>query len=185
MATEPMPDPDGKDDDTGGKGGEKPDAGDENEDEQLGEAGKKALEAERQSRKALERQLKGQSAELDKLRRQSMSDQEKAVDEAKAEARKAALGEVSERLLAAEITTLAAGKLADPSDAVGLVDRDGLTDADGAPDKEAISKAIDELVKRKPYLANGERRPKSLPGGGATSSEGMSMDDYIRLKAKG
>ena len=54
----------------------------------------------------------------------------------------------------------------------------------GEVDSKAITSAIDELVKAKPYLAAaGKARP--LPGGGATQSSGTSFNDTIRRKIRG
>ena len=55
-------------------------------DEPLGDAGKRALEAERQARRDAEDRLKAAADELEKLRTASQSDHEKAINEARKEA---------------------------------------------------------------------------------------------------
>jgi hypothetical protein len=153
-------------------------------DDGLGEAGQKAIAAERTARKAAEKAAKTAQDELDKLRTATMSETEKAIAEAKAEGRKTALSEVNGKLLRSEIRAAAAGKLADPDDAPLLLgDLDQFLDKDGDPIPKAIASAIDTLVKSKPYLASAGSRPGPLPGGGAKPSNGFSMNDEIRRMA--
>ena len=56
--------------------------------------------------------------------------------------------------------------------------------SDGDVDGKAIAKAIDALVKAKPYLAPQGSRPAALPGGGATPPDGFSMDAWLRDQAR-
>jgi hypothetical protein len=151
---------------------------------ELGDAGKKALDEERAARRAAEKLAKENADELDKLRKATMSDQEKAVAEAKAAGRQEAMAEANARLLRSEIRGAAAGKLADPGDAAALLgDIDQFLDKNGEPDSKAIASAIDALVKAKPYLAPAGARPGALPGGGARPSNGHSINDEIRQMA--
>ncbi len=154
---------------------------------ELGDAGKKALDEERNARKTAEKQARDAQAELDKIRASSMSDQEKAVAPAKAEGRDEALKTANERLVRAEVKAAAAGKLADPGDALGLLgDLTTFIDKTGDVDTKAITSAIDELVKTKPYLS-------AKPGNGAgeggarggNANSGPSMDDWLRQQAAG
>lgn len=122
--------------------------------------------------------------ELAELRKSQMSESEKALAEARAEGRKAALGEVTERLLAAEVRAAAAAKMADPGDAVHLLDLDGLADDDGSVDSKAVAARIDALLKDKPYLAKpaaggggSGRPPQGARDGG---SDAASADEYLR-----
>lgn len=155
-----------------------PPAGDE-----LGDAGKAALRAERQSRKEAEQAAKAAQAELSKAKADGLSLIETAKAEARAEARSEVLAEADKRIIRAEVKAAATGKLRRPEYALRLLDLDQFTVADdGAVDENAISSAIDELVKTDPDLAvNG--KPGPLPGGGARPSSGTSMDDLIRRKA--
>lgn len=154
---------------------------------ELGDAGKRALDEERNARRVAERKANEAQAELDKVRSANMSEQEKAVAAAKAEGRDEALKTANERLVRAEVKAAAAGKLADPGDALGLLgDLSAFIDKTGDVDTKAITSAIDELVKAKPYLSakpgNGAGEGGAR-GGNATS--GPSMDDWLRQQAAG
>ena len=136
---------------------------------------KRALDQSRKEREKLQRQL-------DDLRKQSMSEAEKAVAEAKAEGRKAALAEVSSRLLTAEVRALAADRMADPADAVHLLDLEGLVDDDGHIDSKAIVDRLEALLKDKPYLAKaGKPAALRAPHGARDDgAEKPSGDAFIR-----
>lgn len=100
-----------------------------------------------------EKAEKAARAELDKLRQASMSEQEKAVALARAEGRAEAAKSANERLLRAEVRSLAAPLLADPDDAVHLLDLSGYEpDENGEYDRRAIQADLAALVKTKPYL---------------------------------
>lgn len=149
MADDPTPDP------------ETPPTGDPEPipppEPDLGDAGKKAIEAERKARRDAEKAAKAAQAELAKLREASQSEQEKALAAAKAEGRTEVLKTANERLLRAEVRAAAASKLQDPDDAIRLLDLDQFdVTEDGAVDQDAITAAIAELVQTKPYLAAGE-----------------------------
>lgn len=102
----------------------------------------------------MEREKKQAQRELEELRKQSMSEQEKAVADARAEGRAEALKTANERLLKAEVRALAAGVLADPNDAIHLLDLSGYDpDDDGDFDRKAIKADLQKLVAAKPYLS--------------------------------
>jgi hypothetical protein len=119
-----------------------------------------ALAAERKARKKAD-------DELEKVKREGMSDAERKMAEAKAEGRSEALKEAGLRLLRAEVRAIAATKLSDPGDAVQLLDLDDFEPAeDGSYDPKAIGAAIDKLVEEKPYLARGASSgPPKVPQG--------------------
>ena len=136
------------------------DAGDEDDPEgadQLGDAGKKALDAmkaklkaERQRRIAAEAALADNDTadDDDKARRQAESD---------------ALAKANTRIVKAEVRAAAAGKLADPADALNFIDLGEFeVGEDGDVDQDEIADAIDDLLRRKPYLAaqGGTKGPK-------------------------
>lgn len=151
--------------------------------EQLGEAGQRALAAERAARQDADRARKALEKELADLRTQSMTDAEKAVAKAKEEGRTEALAAANERLLKAEVRAVAAGKLADPSDAIRFLDLgDFKVDDDGNVDTKVIGKAIDHLLKEKPYLAPGKTgKPSGSGDGGPRGGSGQpTMNDIIR-----
>lgn len=120
----------------------------------LGDAGERALASERKARKAAEKAQRAAEARVAELERQGQTDQERAVTDAREQARREALGEVNARLVAAEVRARAAGKLANPELAARLLDLDQFVPSDGEDiDGDAIGAAIDELVTAEPYLA--------------------------------
>lgn len=156
------------------------------DDPKLGPEGEQALAAFKDRARTAERDLKKIQKELEDLRSANATEQEKAIAAAKAEGKTEALEVANERLVKAAVTAAAAGKLAKPTLAVRLLDLDKFdVDEHGDVDTKAIESAIDALVKENPELAPAGRRPAPLPGGGATPSDGVSMDDWLRNKAKG
>lgn len=152
---------------------------------ELGEGGHKALQAERDARAKAEREAAAAKAEADELRKKHQTTEERALEDAKKAGRAEALAETNAKLVRSEVKALAAGKLADPADAAALLgDLDRFV-VKGEVDGAAIAKAIDELVKAKPYLAAGGSRATALPGGGKTTSSGQSFNDTLRRKIRG
>jgi hypothetical protein len=96
------------------------------------------LDDERKQRKAAE-------AKLDKLARDGMTEQERAVATAKAEGRAEAAAEHARDLAAAEFRAKAAGRISDPAAALAVLDLDKLV-KDGKPDEAAIGKLVDQLA---------------------------------------
>jgi hypothetical protein len=125
------------------------------EDRPLGPAGEKALAAEKEKRKEAARKLRETQAELERLR----NGDDKAAEAAR-EAEKAAIAKANARILRSEVKAAAAGKLADPTDALRLLDLDAFeVGEDGEIDEAEIADAIRDLLKKKPYLAaNGKPR---------------------------
>lgn len=151
-------------------------------DDGLGDAGKKALAAERAAAKAAEKRAKAAEAELAKLREATATDSEKALAAAKAEGAAEALVTAHRMILTAEVKAAAAGVLQDPDDAVRLLDLDGFeVGGDGVVDVKAITREVEALAKAKPYLAAGAK-PAPLPGGGATPSNGTDPNAWLRSK---
>lgn len=154
---------------------------------ELGDAGKAAIKAERQRAAKAEREAKELKARLEALEAESLSETERKIAEARREASTEAIAAANARIIRAEIKAAAAGKLADPSDAIRLLD---LTEFDvsddGEVDNQAIESAIDSLVAAKPYLtATG--RPAGTGGGGARPATAPpSVEQQIAdLEAKG
>ncbi|OQO89923.1 hypothetical protein B1813_18970 [Saccharomonospora piscinae] len=156
--------------------------------DQLGDAGKKALDAmkrERQEAKAETRELRKQLEQL----QQQMADKDKTPDEqaieaarrdAAAEERARAHGQLKRLAIKAE----AAGKLHDPADALAHLDLDSIEiDDDGNVDESAVTEAIADLLKSKPYLAaqGGPKAPlpdrsQGARGNGAASTAQQFAD---------
>lgn len=156
-----------------------------NEDpEGLGEAGLRALRAERARADEAERKRLAAEAERDELRTKNQTAEEKAIEAAKKSGRDEATLEANRRIARSEIKAAAGGKLQDAEDAASFLGDLDRFIVKGEVDSKAITSAIDELVKAKPYLAAaGKARP--LPGGGATQSSGTSFNDTIRRKIRG
>jgi hypothetical protein len=164
---------------------ESTDTSTETADQGLGDAGRKALESERAARKAAEKQLKAMQTELETTREASLSEAEKAIATARREARAEALTEVNARVIRAEARALATGKLADPNDIENFIDLRGFeVDDEGHVNAKAITKAIDDLIKSKPYLA-AQRVGGDADAGarGAAPSNKGDMNSLIRRAA--
>lgn len=149
-----------------GAAGDPPPPGGEGEGasgDQLGDAGKKALAAERTARQAAERELKATRAKaeadakrLAELDEANKTEQEKAIEAARKEAADAARAEVESayrrRINEARVLARAAGKFTDPSDAIRFLGDEQLLDT-GEPDDVQIDEAISKVLESKPYLA--------------------------------
>lgn len=143
-----------------------------------------ALRAERNRADAAERARLAAEAERDELRTKNQTAEEKAIEAAKKAGRDEATLEANRRIARSEIKAAAGGKLQDAEDAASFLGDIDRFIVKGEVDSKAITSAIDELVKAKPYLAAaGKARP--LPGGGATQSSGSSFNDTIRRKIRG
>ena len=173
-------------------------------EETLGDAGKKALAEERAARKAAEKEAKRAKdleAELETLRADAMSEQEKAIEQARKEAaeqaRNETLSAAHQRIASAEAKALASGKTRDPAVAVQLLgDLTVFVDDDGEVDTDAMSVALDKLVEEKEYLAVGDRQPVPGADQGARGGNGasqltrdqlknMTPDEITKAKAEG
>lgn len=151
------------------------------------------FEAQQKVARDLERKLKSSDdnrakvAEMEKaLAAAQGKEQEFEALQSKRATEQAALAKANERILRSEIKAAAAGRLADPADALKLLDLSGFeVDDDGNVDEDAIAAAVAELVKNKPYLAaQGGKRFEGAADGGARK-EGrpaqLSRDDLKRM----
>jgi hypothetical protein len=114
----------------------------------LGDAGKRALEAERTARKEAEKARKAVERELDELRKANLSESEKALAEAEARGRTAATTQFGQRLAAAQFVAEAAKRNPDFDAASVLEDLNlakYVTD-DGEPDGKGIASVVERLV---------------------------------------
>jgi hypothetical protein len=126
--------------------------------------------------------------ELDDLRKTKMTDDERALAEAEERGAARVRAELAQRMLEAEVRGLAAPRLADPQDAVRLLDLGELLDGDGTYDRGQIEAALDELVKAKPYLARGASNGAAArvpPGARDSGGTGQSADDFLRQMVRG
>lgn len=137
----------------------------------LGDAGKRALAEERRGRRAAEK-------ELEKLRAASMSEQEKAVAAAKQAGASEALKVTAPRLVRAELRAAAAEAGLGKDALAGFLEYADLSKfvtEDGEPDEKAISAAVKRL---------GGGRPTDFDGGARTSADKPAdMNSLLRRTA--
>lgn len=178
MADDPTPDPVPTPD----PAPDKPDP----DDEPLGDAGTKALEAMKERARKAEREAKAAIARAEAAEAKHKTEAEKAIDAARKEGAESVQAKVNEKLKASAAVAAAAGKLANPKLAAKLIDLSDITvDDDGEVDEAALSKAIDDLLKTDPYLA-ADAKPRPGSGGGGARQDaptGDSMNDLIRRAA--
>ncbi|MDY7102127.1 MAG: hypothetical protein S0880_13150 [Actinomycetota bacterium] len=138
---------------------------------------KSALAKERQAARDERKARKALEDELAELRQANMSDAEKAVADARREGETAATERYRDRLVRTEVRAAAAGRLADPADAINLLDLAAFeVNDDGSLDTDAIAAAVDELLTSKPYLA--ASTPARQPAGSA--DQGMRGSSAVR-----
>lgn len=137
-----------------------------------------------------EKEAKAARAELEKLRAASMSEQEKAVAEAFDKGKTEAASAIQIERVRDKIEAKAGGKLADPEDAAALLgDLSRFVQDDGTIDTSGIGKAIDDLVKSKPYLSvqpgngSGEGGPRGQ--GSRTPSTSDPLLDAVQRAVGG
>lgn len=132
---------------------EAPDGADE-----LGDKGKQALDRMKAKWKAERAKRIAAEAALEQNGRGDGDD-----DTTRQQVEREALAKANARIVRSEIKAAAAGKLADPKDALNFINPDDFeVDDDGTVDEDEIAEAIDDLLTRKPYLAaqSGPRKPK-------------------------
>jgi membrane protein involved in colicin uptake len=179
---------DGGDGDGGDGDGDSGD-GDGDDEKDLNDAGKRALDRERaarrdadRARKASDRKAKELEDRLAKLETDGKSESDKAIEqarkEAEAEARKDERTKADQRIIRAGVREVAANKLADPADALLYLDlEDFSVGDDGEVDRKAIGKALDDLLKLKPYLAvKGQKGTTPGADGGARGETGSGPE---------
>lgn len=146
------------------------------------------------ARKHEDRAKKNATAEkeLEELRKQAMTDQERAVAEAKAQGRTETLAEMGSKLVLAEFRAVAAGRLDDDQlttllenlNVTGL-----LTDA-GDVDQAKVARVVDGIAPKEADAGTGtatttqQTRPDLGQGARADSSKALNGDPLLRdLKA--
>ena len=122
-------------------------------------------------------ELREKAAELEKVRDAAKSEQERAVERAKAEGRNEALGTVNKRLIESEARVLASeAKFRNPGLAVRAIDLASVkVGDDGTVDAAAIRDALKALSDAEPYLldvAATPRKPGSLKSGASAPKGG-------------
>lgn len=121
-----------------------------------------------QSRKHEDRAKANASAakELEQFKQASMSDQEKAVEQARAEARLSTLQEVGSKVVDAEVRAAVAGRNVDADALLEGLDRMKFIGEDGEPDRDAITAWVDRIAPKPeegfPDLGQGVRNTGSV-----------------------
>lgn len=164
--------------------------------EQLGDAGKQAIDRMKAERNEARREAKARQDEIDRLT--AAANGREAEYAAEKKAREDADSRFRERVLKAEIKAAATGKLNDPADAMRYLDlAEFEVNEDGDVDADAISQAIDSLVASKTYLAVQDgRRFTGTPDAGtrkesgpaqlsAADLKGMTPDQIVEAQEKG
>lgn len=167
------------------------DSADKGADAALGDAGKKALDAMKAKWKAAE--IRANELDTAAAALQAKLDgkeAEHAAEQAKRETETAALAKANERILRSEVKAAAKGVLADPADAYKFLDLDSFeVSDDGDVDADAITAALETLIKDKPYLAvqDGKRFQGGADGGTRKESgpAQLTQADVKRLMAEG
>ena len=145
--------------------------------DELGEAGKKALETERARAKEFEKQAKQFQKELEQHKQASMSEAEKAVAEAEKRGVATATQTFAQRLVRSDFVA-AAARVNPEFDAAAVLDDLNLAKfvgEDGEPDAAAIQKAVERLVP-----AGGSRPPSFDGGARSTAPASADMNAQIR-----
>lgn len=156
----------------------------------------KTMQAEREARKKLEKDLADRKAADDAAAREAMDEHERAIAEARDAARTEVLSEVARDRMQDRVRIAAARKLNDPEDAVRLLDLDGLDPS--SPDLASeIEAAIGSLIESKPYLAVTSETPSGSGDAGSRTPpakpdqltrhdlQSMSPEQIAKAKADG
>jgi len=160
--------------------------------DKLGDAGKKALDAMKAQRKAALEKARAAQEEAESLRAQlaakDKSPEQQALDEARSEGRKEAKATSDARIVRLSVKAAAAGKLADPSDALAFIDlKQFEVDDDGEVDSDALNEAIADLIAKKPHLAAGAQNRFQGGGDGGARQQPKpdpSFDEQIQAAEK-
>jgi hypothetical protein len=119
---------------------------------------------------------------LAKIEAQHMTDQERAIAEAKAEGKAEATKTSGLRLAAAEFRAAAVGRFADPAAVIELVDLGRYLDDNGEPDTKAIVAAVDKLATGVVAPSNGGGK---IPAGPRGDSGRDTSNDFLRASLDG
>lgn len=161
-------------------------------EESLGDPGKKALDAMKTKWREAEQRAKERESELAALKAAAEGrEAEHKADLDAQRVRDEALAAANDRILKAEVRAIAAGKLADPTDALKFLDLSSLeVGEDGDVDSAAVESLIADLINSKPYLAaQSTSRFQGSGDGGARNETGqpsqLTHEDVKRLSAEG
>lgn len=148
-------------------------------EDQLGDAGKKALTTERDARKAAEKERDTLKADVARLQRSNAAVKGTDLEAIKTEIRAEFAVQLAETAIKAE----SKGRLQDPADALLYLKASELTD------EKAITAAVDQLLKDRPYLAvtvtadeTGAKPWGDVGGGKAPSTEPEPASPEERMR---
>lgn len=163
--------------------------------DQLGDPGKRAIDAMKQQRNAARDAARPWTQLADELGltpeeiRAKLKPAEPDPAQMARDAQREAVQKANRRILRAEVKAAAAAKLRDAGDALVHLDLDKFAvGEDGDVDAEELREALDDLLTRKPYLAkdDGPRTPVPDPAQGARPDGGQSIVQQIaEAEAKG
>ena len=140
----------------------------------------KAYEAEKAKRRELAQKLREQEA-------QKEEPDPVDADAIRAQAEREANAKVSERIIRTEVKAAAKGRVADPNDALLFIDLSQFDVADdGSVNETDLNDAIEELLKKKPYLAAQGRRFQDSADGGSRNDSAKrepTLNDLFRSAA--
>lgn len=125
-------------------------------------------------------EAKAHAAELDKLRAAAMSDQDKAVAEAKAEGRTEALREAGTRIVEATIRAGAAGRSVDVDALLEAVNPAKFLAEDGSVDTAALTAWLNKVAPAAKPVPKVPTGPRGNPPDGKPS-----MSDALRALRRG
>ena len=123
---------------------------------------------------------------LDRMKRNWHGERDRAnAAEAKLAAKdkdlESVLSQVNQRYVRSEVKAAAKGKLSDPGDAFKFLNlSDFKVSEDGEVDGDAINTAIDDLLKKKPYLGAQRARAEGSGEGGARSGDAGNLKQLSR-----
>ncbi|MGW2709438.1 hypothetical protein HKX69_05810 [Streptomyces argyrophyllae] len=141
-----------------------------------------SLQAEVEKWKSLsrtnEKRWNDASSELERIRQESMTDAEKAIEAAKAEARNAALAEVGTRLVDAELRAQAAAAGVELPSA-DFLNMSRFLGSDGSVDTAAVTAFVSSLPK--PAAGPAFRQDIGLGRQGEPAAGQLTRDDLSRM----
>ncbi|MFI6813762.1 hypothetical protein ACIBG7_15180 [Nonomuraea sp. NPDC050328] len=151
----------------------------EPEPEDLGDKGKRALDAMKAERAAAKREAAAEKKRADELAAKVAEFEDRNKSEAEKLAARAEQAEqraqaATARAVKAEVKALASDAFADPTDADLLGDLSKYATDDGNVDTVQIKADLDELLERKPHLRKqaGPRTPRPDPSQGSRPGPG-------------
>lgn len=156
----------------------------------LGDAGKRALDAERSARRAAEDRAKAAEAAVAEAKAKAEGrEKEFEAEQARRKVETDALDKANQRILQSEIRLAAKGVLADPGDALRYPEHLDLSafevGENGEVDSAAIAAAVGALAASKPYLAapSGPRTPAPDAGQGPRPTSSSADAEYDAYRA--